>query len=233
MADWTATARQSLPRILQLLRHMRPTWRARSVAELSPDFALEQGIELMLWDVDGTLGPWHCQAPDPQLAQAFRTLTQLPGVHHVILSNCGDARWRELGRLFPDVAVLKGYAVSGGVVGRQQLGGSESWIGCDSPRTTSQLTAVRKPSAELVHIALRAARCDRPGSAVMIGDQYLTDVAGASMAGIRSIKVPTIERRSFPLAVRALQRTEELLYRLLHGSYDPSSLPSRTGTGDG
>lgn len=234
MADWTATVRQSLPRLLQVLRHMRPTFRAAGVAGISPEFVRDNGIELMLWDVDGTLGPWHCQTPDPETARALAVLTRLPGVRHVILSNCGDSRWQELSMLFPEVPVLKGYEAPGGVVGRQLLGGSESWVGDDRPLpAASDLRAIRKPSAELVQLALTVARCGNPEGAVMVGDQYLTDVAGAGMAGIRSIKVPTIERASFPLAVRVLQRVEELLYRLRHGSYDRSSLQCRNGTGDG
>jgi predicted HAD superfamily phosphohydrolase YqeG len=54
-----------------------------------------------------------------------------------------------------------------------------------------------------------------------VGDQYLTDIAGANLAGIRSIKVPTIGRRSFPLPVRFLQWSEELLFRTV------SSIPPR------
>jgi predicted HAD superfamily phosphohydrolase YqeG len=48
----------------------------------------------------------------------------------------------------------------------------------------------------------------------LVGDQYLTDVATANLAGIRSIKVPTLGRASFPPSVRLLQRVDEWLYRL-------------------
>ncbi|MFT7464125.1 MAG: putative HAD superfamily phosphohydrolase YqeG [Pseudohongiellaceae bacterium] len=233
MADWTTTVRQSLPKLVQVLRHMRPTFHVAGIADISPDFVRESGFELMLWDIDGTLGPWHCQALDLEQAQAWAALTQMPKVRHVILSNCGDSRWQELGRLFPEVPVLRGFQGPRAVVARQHLGGIESWVGdAGLSASTSSLQAVRKPSAELVQVALRAGGCDRPEAAVMIGDQYLTDVAGAGMAGVRSIKVMTIGRRSFPLAVRVLQRIEELLYRLFHGRYSRSNPPRRTGPND-
>ena len=50
---------------------------------------------------------------------------------------------------------------------------------------------------------------------VMVGDQYTTDIAGANLAGIRSIKVATIARHSFPFPVRLLQTMEDMLVRAL------------------
>jgi predicted HAD superfamily phosphohydrolase YqeG len=43
----------------------------------------------------------------------------------------------------------------------------------------------------------------------MVGDQYWTDVAGAGLAGIRSAKVPTAGRSTFPPALRAFQTIEK------------------------
>ncbi|MCA9722385.1 MAG: HAD hydrolase-like protein, partial [Gemmatimonadetes bacterium] len=52
---------------------------------------------------------------------------------------------------------------------------------------------------------------------VMVGDQYLTDIAGANLAGARSIKLAAIAPETLPPGIRAGQRVERLLYRLLHG----------------
>ncbi len=224
VADWVSTVRQSLPQLWRVLRHMRPTYHAERITEITPSFVADQQIELILWDVDGTLGPWHCHELAPRPAQAWAELQTLPGVTHVILSNCGDARWLELGQMFPEIPVLRGFVGEAGPMLQQLLGGTETWLGgdpCAEPTST-----VRKPSAELVLLALAAAHCSEPSAALMIGDQYLTDVAGASMAGIRSIKLPTMERGSFPSAVRLLQRMEDILYRLFHGRYDRTDLPA-------
>jgi predicted HAD superfamily phosphohydrolase YqeG len=55
----------------------------------------------------------------------------------------------------------------------------------------------------------------------MVGDQYFTDIAGANLAGINSVKVPTLSPRSFPLLLRSFQRAEWLMVRLL-GQRRPS-----------
>lgn len=203
---------------------MRPTYHADCITEITPGFVRDQQIQLILWDVDGTLGPWHCSELAPRPAQAWAELKALPGVAHVILSNCGDARWLELGRMFPEIPVLRGFQGEAGPILQKLLGGTETWVvGEPGAEPTS---TVRKPSAELVQLALAAAHCPEPKAALMIGDQYLTDVAGASMAGIQSIKLPTMERGSFPLAVRLLQRMEDILYPLFHGGYDRPHLPA-------
>ena len=46
-----------------------------------------------------------------------------------------------------------------------------------------------------------------------MGDQYLTDVAGANLAGIGSIKVRTVRPETFPIAIRWLQRVERAVFR--------------------
>ena len=78
------------------------------------------------------------------------------------------------------------------------------------------LDPVRKPDPELLRAAVAA--LELPGSAVvMVGDQYFTDIAGAGLAGIRSIKVPTIGRESFPTGMRVGHVVERLAYRIFHG----------------
>lgn len=224
MADWTTTVRQSLPQLWRVLRHMRPTYHATSITEITPGFVRDLNIELILWDVDGTLGPWHCSELPPQPAQAWADLMGLPGVAHVILSNCADVRWLELGQMFPEIPVLRGFQGEAGPFLQQLLGGTETWVGGEPGAEPAR--TLRKPSAELVQLALAAAHCSEPKTALMIGDQYLTDVAGATMAGILSIKLPTMERGSFPFAVRLLQRMEDILYPLFHGGYDRTHLPA-------
>jgi predicted HAD superfamily phosphohydrolase YqeG len=64
----------------------------------------------------------------------------------------------------------------------------------------------------------------------MVGDQYLTDIAGAGMAGVRSIKIDAIAPSTFPMSLRAAQRAERVLYSLRHGrpSLPVEPRPSRT-----
>jgi predicted HAD superfamily phosphohydrolase YqeG len=51
----------------------------------------------------------------------------------------------------------------------------------------------------------------------MIGDQYFTDIVSANLAGVRSIKVPTLDPPSFPTAVRLSQKFETAWVALLRG----------------
>ena len=52
----------------------------------------------------------------------------------------------------------------------------------------------------------------------MVGDQYFTDIAGANLAGVRSIKLSAIGPESLPRSIRMGQMVERLVYRLLHGA---------------
>ncbi len=119
--------------------------------------------------------------------------------------------------MFPDIPIVRAYATADGVVGRILLRGSESWDPRALPAdSTAPARAFRKPSTELIAVALKALNADSPEKVLMVGDQYLTDIAGANLAGIRSLKVPTYAPASFPVSVRILQASERLLYRATH-----------------
>jgi hypothetical protein len=144
-------------------------------------------------------------------------ILELAEVRHTILSNCGEERLVELGQLFPHIPVVKVYETESGTVCRTLVKGREEWLGdagpLDPPR---QRQPIKKPSAKLVECAMRVIGQEDRSGVVMVGDQYFTDIAGANLAGIRSIKVETFDPRSFPFAVRSFQRFESLFYRLFY-----------------
>ncbi len=213
--DWPLTVREILPSIYRLWVNLTPTFELPSIASIDDAFVRAQGIGGIIWDVDGTLMPRHGTAVAPHLADSFRRLMSLPDLRHVILSNCGEERYLQLGKMFPDVPVLRGYETASGAVCRRLLRGEDS-IGEAGLRALRAGGArqLRKPNATLVTLAVRELGCERRDSVVAVGDQYFTDVAGANLAGIRSIKVPTLGRGSFPLAIRQLQRLEVYAQRL-------------------
>jgi predicted HAD superfamily phosphohydrolase YqeG len=47
----------------------------------------------------------------------------------------------------------------------------------------------------------------------MVGDQYWTDIAGANLGGVRSIRVPPVEPGTFPRTLRVLQSIERSVQR--------------------
>ena len=228
MADWTTTVRQVLPKFFAVARRMRPTWHMASLAELTPGFLDAQGVRLIIWDVDGTLMPWHGTEVADDLCAAWDRLRAVEGCTHLILSNCGDARFLELGRVFPDVAVVKGYSTPEGAAGRQTLAGVVSWTdgGNRDPMTDPRISTIRKPDARLVRFALALAGNVQAGDALMVGDQYFTDIAGANEAGVRTLKVRTWKRASFPVPVACMQWLEGVLYRLFYGRVDELSAPA-------
>ncbi len=219
MADWTTTVRQVLPRFFAVAKRLRPTWHARSLADLTPEWLEARGVSLLIWDVDGTLMPWHGTAVDPSLRAGWERLRAAPGLSHLVLSNCGEERFAELGRVLPDVPVVKGYATPAGPAGRRILGGEITWTdgAHREPLTDPAVTTIRKPAAVLVEFALAFADGVAPEKALMVGDQYLTDIAGANEAGVRSVKVRTLGRSSFPFPVACMQRLEAVLFRLFYG----------------
>lgn len=188
---WVRTILQVVPDFFQIVRCLRPTFHLNSVEMLDLEFLKRHDLQGIIWDVDGTLTSYHDVRLAPRVEPAFRKLLQSPKLRHVIVSNSSEERSLELAEMFPTVPVLA--------------------------LLDDDLRSVRKPSAELIDRARQLLQCpaDR---VVMVGDQLFTDIASANLAGIRSIKVPTLARETFPLPLRTLQRMEDLLFRLLYDS---------------
>ncbi|WP_419857923.1 HAD hydrolase-like protein [Candidatus Palauibacter irciniicola] len=224
-ATWMQTARRLLPRLASMSRRIRPTFHLDSVNGLSAGRLRDLGVEAVLWDVDGTLMAHHAGRVDPALAPGFEDLLRAPGLRHAIVSNCQEARFAELGEIFPAIPVMLGYETGAGAAFRVRRGPRESWRGPGAAAASSagdgspgDLRPIRKPSRRLVRAALEELGvADRPAAALMVGDQYFTDIASANLAGVRSVKVPTLHRASFPAPVRWSQRLEAVLYRLKYG----------------
>lgn len=208
---------QVAPRLASLVGRMRPTWRVRSLAEVTPAFLHERGVTGLIWDVDGTLTGDRRRDLLPASAGPFRTLLAEPSLRHVILSNASEERFLELGGMFPTVPLLRGYALRGEILFRKFANGTDCWTAEElAARLAEGAHVVRKPSAELVELAVRELAC-RKDEVAMVGDQYLTDVAGANLGGVRSIKLPTLAPETFRRSVRAGQIAENLLFAVAHG----------------
>ncbi len=210
-----STFTQSIGRLPLLLRHMEPTWFMESLAELDAGFVQRHGITGLIWDVDGTLTAYHETTLLASVTEPFDALRANAGLRHAILSNAPERRFQELSRMFPTIPVLRGYLLDGDVRGRRLLGGADSWApGELDARMAAGAMVLRKPDPRLVDLAVAELGGD-PSGIVMVGDQHLTDVAGASLAGVRSIKLRNPARTSFPLSIRFTQRFEAAAYRLL------------------
>ncbi len=208
---------QVLPRLPSLVARMRPTWRVGSLAEVTPAFLRERGISGLVWDVDGTLTGDRRRDLLPGSEGPFRALLAEPSLAHVILSNASEERFLELAGMFPTVPLLRGYALRGEFLFRKIAGGTDCWTADElAARLAAGAHVVRKPSAELVEVAVRELARTKDEVA-MVGDQYLTDVAGANLGGIRSIKLPTQAPGTFRLSVRVGQRLEGGLFAVVHG----------------
>jgi predicted HAD superfamily phosphohydrolase YqeG len=207
---------QVVPRLPTLLRNMGPTWHLPALAALDGRFVEAHGIRGLIWDVDGTLTGDRGRLL-PESAQPFRALLERPGLKHVVLSNSGEERFRQLGDIFPTVPIVRGYALGKSVLYRRRLGVADSWTEAElEQRLNDGARMIRKPSAELVNYAIRELEC-RKDEAVMIGDQYFTDVVGANLAGVRSVKLPTLAKESFRIPVRLSHGLEWLIYAALYG----------------
>ena len=217
---WLTTAIQGAPRVLRLAGHLRPTIRVSTIDGIDESFLVEHRVSGILWDVDGTLTPNKATVVTSAARSALEVLSRR--VPQAILSNCDDSRLIELGGLFAEFPVLKGYVAEGGQIALRRLwGGKDEWsIRTEGTRRSiapplGRLRPIRKPSAELIDVAVDALGADRE-RVFMIGDQYFTDIAGANLAGIRSVKVDTVAPESFPFVVRAFQIAEKAIYRTLY-----------------
>ncbi len=212
--DQLLTLRQSLPRMAQLLTKMRPTFQLDSAADVDAGFLERHGIRGVLWDVDGTVMAYHGQDVDaafPHVRELFRK----GPARHAVLSNCDEERFEVLGRIFPEVPLVRGYTTADGLVFRNRSGGRDTH---DREQVEKLLAngglQIRKPSGDLIRYGMRLLEVDDPKAMLMVGDQYLTDVASANLAVARSVKVKTFRRDTFPLTIRFTQRLEQLLYLL-------------------
>lgn len=212
-----STFLQVLPQLLRVLRRMRPAWHLPSLAAVTPEFLRQHGVRGLIWDVDGTLTGDRRAELLAKAEPPLRALLAAEGLAHVVLSNAGEERYLELGRMFPAVPILRAYRRGGEVLYRRLQGKSDSWSHEQlAAALGSGARVIRKPSPVLVDYAVRELGRGKD-EVVMIGDQYLTDVAGANLGGVRSIKLPTLARESFRPAVRFSQRLEILLYGVLYG----------------
>lgn len=216
---------QSVRRLPDVLRHMRPTWHLGGIGGLSAEFIAAHDVRGIIWDVDGTLTGHGRPAIDAAVAATFEALLAQVSVRHVIVSNSPERRFRALGELFPSIPILRVYSLGDARHTRRLHRGTDSMSDAERDALLARgARALRKPHPELTRFAIR--ELDVPqGQVVMVGDQYFTDVAGASMGGVRSIKLPTIALESFPWSVRIAQRVEALAYLTRHGH----GARSRTG----
>lgn len=208
---------QTLPRLASVVQRMKPTWHLDALAQVDEAFLKAHGIKGMIWDVDGTLTGDRRKKLDPRAEPSFLWLTSHPRLKHVILSNAGEERYVELGSILPDIPILRAYRMNGTTLRRRRLGHFDTW----TPREVEHkleagAAVIRKPSGELVDYALEELGLAKQ-DVVMIGDQYMTDVAGANMGGVRSIKLPTLARETFRTSVRFSQRLELAIYAVLYG----------------
>lgn len=219
-SDWIATTRQAIPQFWALVTKLKPTMHLAGITELDAGFLDAHQVAALLWDVDGTLMPHHHSGVAPEFQAVLKNLeTRVP---QAILSNCGEIRLAELGRIFPELPVFKAYRTpEGALVLRQLLRGEERWTsgrGAARERLAkapARLTPVKKPSGELIDMVLDQLGDPPRDRVFMVGDQYFTDIAGANLAGIKSVKVPTYQPASFPLPVRTFQLLERLIYRIM------------------
>ena len=221
--DWLSTIGQEIARVPLLLRHMRATWEVPGIDALQPAALERLGIRGIVWDVDGTLMRRGDTSVAGHLQSALDRLLAGGRIRHAIVSNCGEARFLALSRIFPEVPLLRVYRAPARLLRRLRLGDAERWSpGLPAAGELESARALRKPSPELMRFAL--AELGLPAAQVaLVGDQRLTDIACANLAGLRSVKVQTLGRESFPFAVRCLQRAEEAAYRVLYRRTAPAS----------
>ena len=219
MPNWVRTVREILPQTPAVLRSLRPTYHLASPVDLTEEFLRRMGIEGLLLDIDGTVMAHHALQVAPEFLAALGPHISGHGLPTAIVSNCDEERFAVLGQLFPEVPVVRAYSTSDGTVCRHLLRGVDTHSSAaltalfNDPRTR----AARKPNPVLLRCALRVLGIADPTRALMVGDQYLTDVAAANRAGMRSAKVPTFQSSSFPRVLQWGQRAERALFLLLHG----------------
>lgn len=210
--DRFATLRQSLPHLGKLLSELEPTFRIETVGNIDAQFIEENDIRGVVWDVDGTLMSYHASDVDSEFPHV-RALFRSGPARHAILSNCDEVRYEELAGMFSEVPVIRGYRTPDGLVFRHKVAAQDTHSQEELERILSSGgVQIRKPSGDLIRYAMTILEVDDPQALLMVGDQYLTDIASANLAGAKSAKVRTFKPETFPLSIRTTQRVERILY---------------------
>jgi len=213
-ADYLSTLRQTVPQLVTVLKNMEPTLHVPDVSRLDATFFQDRNIEGVIWDVDGTLMGYHAMDIDREFRDMIRGQFRDGPAHHAILSNSDEARFRALGTIFPEIPVLRGYSTPHGPVRRCLFQGGDTHTPDQIREILQHGHQIRKPNGDLIRFAMTEMGVEDPTNVVMIGDQYLTDIASANLSGVRSIKVDTYRRATFPFNLRCSQRAERVLYLL-------------------
>lgn len=204
--DWVRTVLHAVGQLPQLLTALEPLDELPGVEAMTPAFLRARGIAGIIWDLDGTLTSHGASEIHPEI-QAHLTQLQTEKFHNVVLSNARSPRLRTLSTGWPGIPFIKGYQVGSDLAFRIFESGEESWTG----GVVAERPAVRKPDMRLIEFAIEQTNLPERDRIALVGDQYVTDIAPANLAGVRSVKVPTLEPASFPLPVRALQIAERAL----------------------
>ncbi len=214
-ADQYATLLQTMPRLWTIARNSRPTYAFDTVQSITGDFLEREGVRGVLWDVDGTIMSYHAKAIDETFGHLHALISADPD-RHAVLSNCDEPRFRELGDMLPELPILRAYATPSGPVFRHTHRGRDTHSHEEIARLLQRgARQIRKPSGALVRYGMEILGLTDPQEVLMVGDQYLTDVASANLAGARSVKVRTWRRDTFPFSIRTSQRLERLLYLVM------------------
>ena len=95
--------------LLGVIKDLRPTFEFRNVTSVTPDFLKDHSIGGIIWDVDGTIMPYHATMIPAQLAESVNGLFGNKDFSHCILSNCDEERFLELGAILPNVPIARAY----------------------------------------------------------------------------------------------------------------------------
>ncbi len=206
LRDWLDTTTRVLRDLPRLRQHIQPTFRFQDVRAVDRAFLARHGIRGVIWDVDGTLMAYHGHAIASEFGPHMSALFGDTTLQHAIVSNCDETRFDELTRILPDAALIRLYDAPGGPVTRCVRRGVDSL----EPAGPPNALAIRKPSAALILASAEALGGLGAEQLLVVGDQHCTDIASANLAGVRSAKVATYRRNTFPIIVQLAQRLEAL-----------------------
>lgn len=182
-----------------------------SLLEVNPKDLEKQGIEGVIWDVDGTLMEYHGKEVDVTLKEHFKAFSCL---EQCILSNSNDARYIELSEIFPDIPVLRAYEQEDRIIYRKIFHGKDECFTFNGNQKISvediaEEAVIKKPSKALIDYALSAMRLKEPHLAATIGDNGFTDIAGGNQAGTYTIQIkPSLHPEKDPRGVKIAHLAE-------------------------
>lgn len=185
-----------------------PSMYLNNIKRLESELLRKNGINTIIWDVEGTIIGYRGKIGDKQL----EFLSKFEGFNNYILTNAPEDMCSELSKALPQIPIITGYyhLLKKEMIIRKRINYKETYFLLkdnkkyiiNKPINKLNITRIRKPSIGLMKMFLIMEGIN-PKNCAMIGDNAFTDIFPANYFEMLTIQIkPPTNAKSFPLILK-------------------------------